>query len=270
MLRHCLSLAVLVLSASLSYAQVVQTPTVLDENGKPQKVTPVIAVDENGEYAAGGGGGSSGTEYTEGDTDATITGTALMWEDGSDTLRVPSAANPLPVDTLTLPADPLGANADAAATAGGTGSISAKLRLATDLLNQILTGVNDTTPAQLAPSTSGGLLIKRSLDLDESEEDVKTSAGQVYCIWATNTNASARWLKLYNATAANVTVGTTTPVISIAIPGNSSGPVTGALCSGTFGIAFDTAISAAATTAQADNDTGAPGANEVTVNVFYK
>lgn len=43
-------------------------------------------------------GSSSGTEYTEGDTDASITGTAIMWEDSADTLRAVSAAKPLPID----------------------------------------------------------------------------------------------------------------------------------------------------------------------------
>lgn len=42
-------------------------------------------------------GASSGTQYTEGDTDASITGTAILWEDTSDTLRAVSAAKPLPV-----------------------------------------------------------------------------------------------------------------------------------------------------------------------------
>lgn len=43
---------------------------------------------------------------------------------------VPAGTNNIgDVDVLTLPADPLGANADAAATAGGTGSLSAKLRI---------------------------------------------------------------------------------------------------------------------------------------------
>ncbi len=42
-------------------------------------------------------GGGGGTQYTEGDTDTSITGTALLWEDTSDTLRPASAAKPLPV-----------------------------------------------------------------------------------------------------------------------------------------------------------------------------
>lgn len=48
-------------------------------------------------------GGGGGTEYTEGDTDATITGKAIMWEDASDTLRAVSATYPLPVDITTSP-----------------------------------------------------------------------------------------------------------------------------------------------------------------------
>ena len=41
-----------------------------------------------------------GAQYTEADVDATITGTAVMWEDASDTLRAVSAAKPLPVNVV--------------------------------------------------------------------------------------------------------------------------------------------------------------------------
>jgi hypothetical protein len=50
---------------------------------------------------------SAGTEYTEGDTDTTITGTAAMWEDTSDTLRAISMAKPLPVQPGTSAAFPV-------------------------------------------------------------------------------------------------------------------------------------------------------------------
>jgi hypothetical protein len=119
------------------------------------------------------------------------------------------------------------------------------------------------------PHTTGGLTIFRSLDLDETEEEVKATAGQVYGVWVTNLATTTRFVKFYNATAANVVVGTTTPVITLAIPGNTSDDVTG-LFSSTMGIAFDTAITVAATTGIADADTGAPAANDVLINVFYK
>lgn len=117
--------------------------------------------------------------------------------------------------------------------------------------------------------TTGGATIFRSLDLDESEEEVKASAGTVYGAWVTNTATSTRWLKFYNATAANVTVGTTTPVITIGIPGNSSDDISGYFGAPGQGIAFSTAITVAATTGVADADTGAPAANDVIVNIFY-
>lgn len=55
-------------------------------------------VDANGDQITSFGGG---TQYTEGDTDASITGTAVMWEDTSDTLRAVSHAKPLPVHVTT-------------------------------------------------------------------------------------------------------------------------------------------------------------------------
>ncbi len=129
--------------------------------------------------------------------------------------------------------------------------------------------VSGSVNATLTPATSGGLSIFRSLDLDETEEDVKTSPGHVYGLWFTNTATTTRWLKFYNATAANVVVGTTTPVLTIGLPGNTSDDITGVFDS-THGIAFSTAICVAATTGPADNDTGAPGVGDVVVNIFYK
>jgi hypothetical protein len=97
----------------------------------------------------------------------------------------------------------------------------------------------------------------------------QATAGQVYGMWVTNTATTTRFVKFYNATAANVTVGSTTPVITIGIPGNATDDVSGNFGPGGMGIAFGTAITVAATTGVADADTGAPGANEIIVNVFY-
>ena len=114
-------------------------------------------------------------------------------------------------------------------------------------------------------STGEGMDIFRSVDLDESEEDVKTSAGKLYGFYIYNLASAKRYVKFYNATAANVTVGTTTPILTFPLDAG-----TGALVEFVHGIPFGTALSAAATTGVADNDTGAPGANEIVANVFYK
>lgn len=72
----------------------------VDPNGQVR----TIAVTKEGEVrvtgSAGGSDGSrasGGTQYTEGAVDATITGTAVMWEGDNDTLQPISKDTPLPV-----------------------------------------------------------------------------------------------------------------------------------------------------------------------------
>jgi hypothetical protein len=254
----------------------IQTPngdSVLNDTADSVKVTL---------YDASGVAIASGAEYTEGDTDTTISGVAIMWEDTSDTLRAVSAAKPLPVATQSIvpgtAATNLGKAEDAAHTSADTGVYVLAVRddapaahSGTDgdyeSLHVSAEGSLWTSPT---PSASGGLSIFRSIDLDETEEEVKATAGTVYACWVTNTTASTVWLKFYNATAANTTVGTTTPVITIGIPGNASDDISANFGPGGHGIGFSTAISVAATTGVADNDTGAPAANALIVNIFYK
>jgi hypothetical protein len=149
---------------------------------------------------------------------------------------------------------PIGFQADETATDSVNEGDAGAARMTLDR-KQIIT---------LQPHTQGGLSIFRSLDLDETEEDVKTSAGQLYGYYFYNAAASLRYLKFYNATAANVTVGTTTPVLTIPVPPTTAGHV-----EFSQGIPFSTAISAAVTTGLADNDTGAPSANDFVLNAFY-
>jgi hypothetical protein len=131
-------------------------------------------------------------------------------------------------------------------------------------VTSISAGTNTIGDVGIKPRTSGGYTIFRSIDLDETEEEVKATAGQVFGWYIFNAAATTHYVKLYNATAANVTVGTTTPVMTIPVPAGSAANVEFA-----NGIAFGTAITAAATTGVADNDTGAPAANAVVVNVLY-
>jgi hypothetical protein len=138
-----------------------------------------------------------------------------------------------------------------------------------DIASAIPAGTNTIGNVVPVPSTSGGLSIFRSLDLDETEEEVKATAGQVYGAWVTNTATATRWIKFYNLTAANTNVGSSTPLITVGMPGNTSDDIS-AMFGSAHGITFDTAISVAATTAAADADTGAPAAGDVIINVFFK
>lgn len=121
------------------------------------------------------------------------------------------------------------------------------------------------------PHTAGGLTVFRSLDLDETEEEVKATAGCLYKLRITNFATSIRYVKLYNATAANVSVGSTTPIDTIPIPpAAASGATVLTESYGGVGLTFDTALSIAATTALADADTGAPAANDVVCSAYFK
>ena len=138
-----------------------------------------------------------------------------------------------------------------------------------DIASALPAGTNSIGNVGLVPRTSGGMTIFRSIDIDESEEEVKATAGQVFSITAFNRTAAPLYLKFYNATAANVTVGTTTPVLTFVVPGNADSDGAGFVWNNTIGFAFGTAISVACTTGVADNDTGAPGANDCIVIVGY-
>jgi hypothetical protein len=144
-----------------------------------------------------------------------------------------------------------------------------KVTLGADGVNDGDVSLTNPMAVRIAPMAADGATIFRSIDIDESEEEVKATAGCVYGVWFSNMATSTRFLKFYNATAANVTVGTTTPVLTLAMPGNASDDVSGVF-SIPQGINFSTAICVAATTGIADNDTGAPSANDCIVNVFYK
>src|SRR3990167_4521922 len=117
--------------------------------------------------------------------------------------------------------------------------------------------------------TSGGSTLYKNIDVDETEDQIKATAGQVYWIHAVNVTTGVIYLKFYNATAANVTVGTTVPDLTFPVPANADSDGAGFTLSIPNGIAFGTAITIAGTTGVADNDAGAPAANALIVNLGY-
>lgn len=93
---------------------------------------------------------------------------------------------------------------------------------------------------------------------------VKASAGTLYSITASNTGASAAYVKLYNLAVAP-TVGTSTIVITIPVP--AGGTVN--IPFGTTGFRFTTGIALSITGAAADADTTAVAAAQVKVLPAY-
>jgi hypothetical protein len=118
----------------------------------------------------------------------------------------------------------------------------------------------------VAPSaTTEGLDVFRTLDADETEEEVKSSPGKLYGWFIYNDAATEAYVKFYNANLATTVVGTTVPLMTVPIPAGAAANV-----EFTNGIRFSTALCIAATTGVADADTGAPAANQVIANVFFK
>lgn len=143
---------------------------------------------------------------------------------------------------------------------GGTFAVQSTLQTGSNLVGDV--GISGAR-------TSGGTTLYKNIDVDETEDQVKATAGQLYWIHAINLGTTVRYLKIYNATAATVVVGTTVPDLTFPIPTQGDANGAGFALSVPNGIAFGTAITIAATTGVADADTGAPGANEVIVNLGY-
>jgi hypothetical protein len=118
------------------------------------------------------------------------------------------------------------------------------------------------------PHTAGGLSMSKTVSAATTNAtSVKASAGKVYAIQASNVNAAARYLKLYNKASAP-TVGTDTPVKTLIIPGNTAGAGTNIVFP--TGIEFTTGIAFALTVEATDAGTTAVAANELVINIDYK
>jgi len=111
------------------------------------------------------------------------------------------------------------------------------------------------------PATSGGLTIATG-SIQATATAVKATAGQLYAYDIYNGGSAVSYMQLFNATTANVTLGSTTPTASIAIPATSRATFTTEL-----GIAYATAITVAFTTTRTGSTN--PSAN-CDYNIYYK
>jgi hypothetical protein len=99
----------------------------------------------------------------------------------------------------------------------------------------------------------------------EDEHAVKASAGTLYSITATNTNAEERYLRCNTNVIASTTPGTDTPEIDLAIPGQTTG--SGITFSFPVGYSFSTGLTCWLVTGAADTDVTEVAANEI--KLFY-
>jgi hypothetical protein len=112
-------------------------------------------------------------------------------------------------------------------------------------------------------SGSFPLLTYRNLDAQVTGSVVKAYTGGVFDLAVSNSNAAARYLKLYDK--ATAPTETDTPIRTYYLP-----PLSLTHLSIPDGIKFITGISLRASTGVADADTGAPTTNDVVVNIGYQ
>lgn len=94
---------------------------------------------------------------------------------------------------------------------------------------------------------------------------VKPSAAAVYEVVACNTNAAARFVKLYNKATAP-TCGTDTPYFRLEVAPSTCAP---AVIS-TGGMSFPLGLGYCIVTGKADSDNTAPSADDVQLNIGFK
>lgn len=172
---------------------------------------------------------------------------------------LPTGANPIGSITNTGFTATQATAANLNATVVGTGTFAVQATQSGTWTVQP-GNIANTTPwlVATAPSTSGGLS-SYSGSIGGTVTAVKTSAGQVYGYHFLNTTAAVAYVQIFNLATGSVTLGTTSPTLSIGIPASG-----GATVNFDKGIAFGTAISFACTTTRS----GSTGAT-VDVNFFY-
>jgi hypothetical protein len=258
------------------------------------------AVPVSAAFLASSGGGSGGTSSSFGSAFPS-TGTAIGASDGVNMqgLQVESssnknlkvaiyngatevsvtASNALKVDgsAVTQPTNVAqfgGTNVSTGTGAGGAGIPRVTVSNDSNVLST-QSGTWTMQPGNTANTTpwlvqeqagiAGGSTLSHTMSAASTNAtSLKASAGMVYGFCISNANASARYFKLYNKASAP-TVGTDTPVTTVQVPGN--GTVIRAYPTGAV---FGTGIAWAVTTGIANSDTGAVGANDLSIDIDYK
>lgn len=114
---------------------------------------------------------------------------------------------------------------------------------------------------------SGGTTPFRDIDADEAAIEISDTQAQLYWVHCMNLTAAVLYLHFYNVADTGVTVGTTTPTLTFAIPTQGDTNGAGFALSVPNGIAFGTALSAAVTTTVGGS--AGPAANGCILNVGY-
>jgi hypothetical protein len=189
----------------------------------------------------------------------------MVAHDGADSATI----GPLKMGAYAKAAAPSDVSGDADIVnlwALRNGALAVNLTAAGALIAGDATRGLDVSPR---PHTAGGLTTFMASGSDGSSilvataQVVKASAGQLYGYFAYNPEAAVTFVHFYNTAAASVTVGTTNPLFTIALPAGAA-----ANLHFPMGVEFSNAgWSVAATTTAGGNTAPATG---VSLVVWYK
>ncbi len=251
--------------AGSAYAQcVVDTSTPTYANGAFLRYTPC---DANGKIKTTGSGGGGGGDASEAEQQ---TQTGILTTIDADTGAISLG---------------VGGTADAAATAGSTGSLNAKLRLMSSQLDSIKTAVEtldnivssnrasvtlyDSSGNEIVVPTAG-LTSYTAAGASTNCTNVKNAAGTVYHVSVSNTTTTVYYLRWYNLSSTPTASSATGYVSSLPIPpAAASGQVGGRETPYNIGKAFTTGVGFCITggASSTDNTNAATG---VFVEILYK
>lgn len=204
-----------------------------------------------------------------------IDGTATTQPVSASSLPLPSgaatAANQSTANGLltTIDADTGSISTNMATVAGAVSGTEMQVDIVSGTVTANLSATDNTVLDNIDTNTSASTSHYRNVDAN-AEAAIKGSAGVLHWMHVMNMTAAVAYLHLYDATAASVTPGTTTPTYTFPIP--TAGDTNGAgfnLPLGPNGQSFSNAITMVVTTT-IDGSAGDPGTNGVFVNAGYE
>lgn len=171
-----------------------------------------MIVDANGDQITSFGGG---TQYTDADVDATPTGTALVWWDAANTLRVVSATKPLPINVTNASVAVTGTFWQATQPVSGTFWQATQPVSATDLDIRNLAKSQDEVYAVLR-TDAGAAYDGRSIRALTNSDVVTVEQGTAASLNMTEASASAIKTAVQLIDDPIATIGAT-PLMRVAI-----------------------------------------------------
>lgn len=217
-------------------------------------------------------------------TSTTVTGTVAVTQSGTwDEVGINDSGKSITVDYATtgsgtatgalrveLPTNGTGTvGLNAGSNAIGKLTANSGVDIGDVDVTSISAGTNLIADVGIQPRTTNGLDTFMASGSDGSSilvataQAVKAAAGKVYGYYLYNPESAVMFVHFYNTAAASVTVGTTSPLFTLAIPAGSAAN----LGITDMGVTFGTAISVSATTTAGGNTAPTTGVSAV---IWYK